>query len=65
MNRTAVPVLALLFGGLLPARAGVLEDYVGRENPALSYEVQKVTSDLGLRVLSVRLTSQVWRGKEW
>lgn len=58
-------LLALSLAILLPARANVLEDYVRSENEALSYEVTKEVRDLGIRVLSVRLTSQVWRGHEW
>jgi PhoPQ-activated pathogenicity-related protein len=62
-----IRTLALVgvLAGTLPARAGLLEDYVNKENKALAYEVKKVTTDLGMRILSVRLTSQKWRGKEW
>ena len=65
MIRTAAFTLALFCTGHLPVRAGLLEDYVNKENQALHYEVKKVTTDLGARILSVRLTSQIWRGKEW
>jgi PhoPQ-activated pathogenicity-related protein len=48
-----------------PARAGLLEDYVEKEDKAFGYEVKKVTTEFGVRTLSIRLTSQEWRGTEW
>ena len=61
-----IPALAaFVFFLALPARSGILEDYIVRENKAFNYEVRQEISDLGLRVSSIRLTSQQWRGKEW
>lgn len=59
----ALPALALLVA--LPARGGLLEDYIAKENQALKYEVRKETTDLGVKISSIRLTSQEWRGHEW
>ncbi|MBJ06872.1 MAG: phenylacetic acid degradation protein [Verrucomicrobiaceae bacterium] len=61
-----IPVLATVaLLPCLPARSGVLEDYVARENKAFNYEVRQEVTDFGLRVSSIRLTSQEWQGKEW
>ena len=57
-----IPVLATVaLLPCLPARSGVLEDYVARENKAFNYEVRQEVTDFGLRVSSIRLTSQEWR----
>ena len=64
MHRSSAPaVLALLLS--LPAQGGILEEYIDRESKAFNYEVRQEITDLGLRVSSIRLTSQEWRGKEW
>ena len=55
--------MALLLS--LPAQGGILEEYIDRENKAFNYEVRQEITDLGLRVSSIRLTSQEWRGQEW
>ncbi|NIP95274.1 MAG: PhoPQ-activated pathogenicity-like protein PqaA type, partial [Akkermansiaceae bacterium] len=65
MKHPATLALALVLAVLPPARGGVLEDYINKKDEALAYEVEKVTEVLGMRVLSVRLISQKWRGKEW
>ena len=57
MFRRLIFALALFSAALtpVPARAGLLEDYVEKEDKAFGYEVKKVTTEFGVRALSVRL----------
>lgn len=57
--------LIAFLGTSLLARAGILEDYLKKENPALAYKIEKETAIIGVKAVSVRLTSQEWRGKKW
>lgn len=62
-------LLAILVGSLLgspsPARAGALEDYVGKPDPSFNWKrtEQKKTQDGVLTHLE--LVSQTWRGQFW
>ncbi|MDP7106267.1 MAG: PhoPQ-activated protein PqaA family protein, partial [Roseibacillus sp.] len=63
IRSTAFTFFTLL--SVLPASAGILEDYIAKENEAFNYEISKEITDLGVRISAIRLTSQEWRGKEW
>lgn len=57
-------LIAFLSTSLL-GHAGILEDYIKKENPALAYKIEKEAQLVGVKAVSVRLTSQEWRGKKW
>ncbi len=60
-----VALSAFFLSSVSTLRAGELEDYVAKEDNALSLEASGEMTILGVRAINYRLTSQKWRGLKW